>query len=197
MESQEITLKLKCSVDEFCNVLENKEFKVSLKFLLDDTYFISQKLDIKKLSVREILKEAVLLRNIDDYYINKKSYKLTFKKKEFDKNGNILNQSSVNCKIFDLEEGRNFLENIGYKEILNIKESDIVYQKDDLKIAIKDIENGDKLIEVETVENNREFNTIEKLKEKILQMKLPIYEEDFFVKKAEVELEKKLKINDI
>lgn len=197
MESQEITLKLKCSVDEFCNVLENKEFKVSLKFLLDDTYFISQKLDIKKLSVREILKEAVLLRNIDDYYINKKSYKLTFKKKEFDKNGNILNQSSVNCKIFDLEEGRNFLENIGYKEILNIKESDIVYQKDDLKIAIKDIENGDKLIEVETVENNIEFNTIEKLKEKILQMKLPIYEEDFFVKKAEVELEKKLKINDI
>ena len=193
MENQEITLKLKCSVGEFSKILENKGFKVSLKFFLDDTYFIPKELNIQNLSVREILKKAVLLRNIDDYYIGKKSYKLTFKKKEFDENGNILNQSSVNCKIFDLKEGKKFLESIGYKEILRIKENDIVYKKDELKIAIKDIENGDKLIEIETLENSTKLDTVEKLKQIILQMDLPIYKNDFFVKKAEIELEKKLK----
>ena len=47
---------------------------------------------------------------------------------------------------------------------MNINERDIVYGKDDLKIAIKDIENGDNLIEVKTILNNVNIDAIEKLK---------------------------------
>lgn len=44
---------------------------------------------------------------------------------------------------------------------MNIKEDGVVYEKDGFKLAIKDIKNGDNLIEIETEENN-EVDTIKK-----------------------------------
>ena len=73
---------------------------------------------------------------------------------------------------------------------MNIKENGNTYGKDGLKIAIKDIINGEKLIEVETVENDPELDTIEKLKEKINELQIPIDTNDYFVKKAEIEFKK-------
>ena len=73
---------------------------------------------------------------------------------------------------------------------MNIVENDIVYVKDDLEIDIKDIQNGDNLIEVETVSSNKELDTIEKIKKQIINLQLPIDTTDFFVKKAEIELDK-------
>lgn len=70
---------------------------------------------------------------------------------------------------------------------MNIVENDIVYGKDDFEIAIKDIQDGDNLIEVETVANNKEINTIEKLKKQIIDIQIPIDTTNFFVKKAEIE----------
>lgn len=78
---------------------------------------------------------------------------------------------------------------IEYRKIMNIREDDIVYEKDGFQLAIKDIEDGDNLIEVETQEN-RESSTIEKIKQKILEEKLPIYTNNYFIKKDEIELNK-------
>ena len=192
MGNQEITLRIKCSLKEFYEILEKQNFSVCSKFLLNDKYFLPSNLNIKNLSSREILKNAILLRNIYDYTTKEKIYKFTFKRKEFDESGNILNQSSVNCKIYNIEDGEKFLNSIGYSEILQIKEYDVVYKKEELEIAVKDVENGDNLIEIETIKNNNSLDTVEKLEEKILQMNLPIYEDNFFVKKAEIELDKKL-----
>ena len=76
------------------------------------------------------------------------------------------------------------LQSIGYKKIMNIKEDDIVYEKDGFELAIKDIKNGEKLIEIET-EDNEELNTIDKLISKIDKIDIPIYKDSYFVKKAE------------
>ena len=73
---------------------------------------------------------------------------------------------------------------------MNIKENDIIYEKDGLQIAVKDIENGEQLIEVEIVKENYQLDTIEKLKEKINELQIPIYTNDYFIKKAEIELAK-------
>ena len=190
--SNEITLKLKCSIEEICNLLENKNFKVVEKFILDDTYFIPKELDIKGMTHREILSRALLLRDITDFIPERKVIKLTFKSKQIDEQGNILSQSKVDCEILDAETGKTFVEAIGYRQLMNIKENDIVYEKDNLNIAIKDIENGDKLIEVETVEDNNELDTIKKIKQKISELQIPIDTNDYFVKKAEIELAKVL-----
>ena len=190
--SNEITVKLKCSIEEICNLLENKNFKIAEKFILDDTYFIPKELDITGMTHREILSRALLLRDITDFIPERKVIKLTFKSKQIDKQGNILSQSKVDCEILNAETGKAFVEAIGYRQLMNIKENDIVYEKDNLNISIKDIENGDKLIEVETVEDNNELDTIEKIKQKISELQIPIDTNDYFVKKAEIELAKVL-----
>ncbi len=75
---------------------------------------------------------------------------------------------------------------------MNIKEDDIVYEKDGFQLAIKDIQNGDNLIEIETGENEN-LDTIEKLIQKVNEIEIPIYKDNYFVKKAEIELDKILK----
>ena len=163
--SNEITVKLKCSIKEFCNIIESKGFEIVDRFLLDDTYFIPKDIDIHKLTSREILKHSILIRDITQYMSDKH-----------------------NCDISNINDGKKFLNAIGYKEIMNIKENNIVYGKEGLNIALKDIEDGEKLIEIETVETNEDLNTVEKLKEKLNELQLPLDTKDYFIKKAEMKL---------
>lgn len=190
--SNEITLKFKCTIKELCKLLEKKQFKIIDRYILNDTYFIPEKLELKKINYREILSTAIILRDITELMTNKRILKLTFKKKEIDKKGNILKQSKIDCEITDLKNGKSFIESIGYKEIMNIREKDVVYERDGLQIAIKDIKNGDSLIEVEIIPDDIRFNTIEKVKQRIKELKIPIYTNDYFIKKAEIELSKVL-----
>jgi len=188
----EITLKINCEIDEFYRILESRGFERVRRFDLFDTYFISNDIELEKLSVREILEKAVLLRDITDYDPFVKTFKLTSKFKEFDKNGNILFQRKVDCIIENLEEGRGFIESIGYKNLMQINERDVVFGKEGFEIAVKDIENGEKLIEVEIIENDERYNSVSKLEEKLRLLDLPLDMSNFFVKKAEVELKKKI-----
>ena len=191
-ESNEITVKIKCEIDKFYRIVEEKVFKIEYKFSMDDTYFIPDTLNLDKMTTREILSKAVLVREIIDKTSGKVSKKITFKIKNFDEHGNILSQKSVSCDIISIEDAKKLLNAMGYKEIMNIKENDIVYEKDGFNMAIKDIENGDNLIEIETDESDR-FDTVDKLIQKIKEIKIPIYEDNYFVKKAEIELNKILK----
>lgn len=186
-ESNEITVKVKCELEELYKILEEYGFKALHKFSMDDYYFIPESLNLNQMSVREILAKAVLVRDILGKTSGEISKKITVKIKNFDEQGNILSQKSVNCDIASIEDAKNLLKAIGYKEIMNIKEDDIVYEKDGFELAIKNVINGDNLIEVET---NDKCDTIEKLIEKINKINIPINIDNYFVKKAEIELEK-------
>ena len=188
-ESNEITVKIKCGLNEFYKIIEEKGFKVVDKFSMDDTYFIPETLNIDKMKTREILSKAVLVRDIRRQMPSRIIKQITFKIKNFDEYGNILGQESVNCDILETEDAKKLLKAIGYKEIMNIKEDDMVYEKDGFQLAIKDIKDGDNLIEIETEENN-DLDTIEKLIQKVNEIEIPIYTDNYFVKKAEIELDK-------
>lgn len=190
-ENNEITVKIKVSLDKFYKIIEEKEFWIDHEFSMNDTYFIPETLNLNKMSTREILSKAVLVREIEEKTSGKVIKKITFKIKNFDDNGNILSQEAVNCDIIDIEDAKNLLKAIGYREVMCIKENDIVYEKDGLQLAIKDIKNGDKLIEIET-EDNDDLNTIDKLIQRINKLDIPIYTDNYFVKKAEIELDKVL-----
>lgn len=191
-ESNEITVKIKCDLNEFYDILKDKGFKVIDKFSMDDTYFIPKEIDLDKMSTRDILFKAVLVRDIVGKMSNRRTKKITYKIKKFDEHGNILSQRAVNCDILNVEDAKKLLKAIGYKEVMNIKEDDIVYEKDKLQLAIKDIHNGDNLIEIETTED-KDLDTVEKLIKRINEIEIPIYTDNYFVKKAEVELDKILK----
>lgn len=190
-ENNEITVKIKGSLNEFYKIIEEKDFKIAHKFSMNDAYFIPETLNLNKMSTREILSKAILVREIKGKTSGKIIKKITFKIKNFDDNGNILSQEAVNCDIIDIEDAKNLLKAIGYREVMCIKENDIVYEKDGLQLAIKDIKNGHNLIEIET-EDNDDLNTIDKLIQRINKLDIPIYTDNYFVKKAEIELDKVL-----
>ena len=191
--NNEITLKITSDLKDFYNILENKGFKIVDRFSLDDIYFIPKDTDINKLSPRQILDHYILIRNITQYMPNEyKVIKMTYKEKNIADTGEIIDQKNIDCEIKNIQDGENILNAIGYKKIMNIKENDIVYGKDGFEIAVKDILNGENLIEIETVKNNIELDTIEKIKVKLNELRLPIDTNDYFVKKAEIELKKLL-----
>ena len=191
-KSNEITVKIKGNLKEFYKIIESKNFKIVDKFSMNDSYFIPEKLKLSEMSTREILSNAILIRDIRDKISGEIVKKITFKIKQFDEDGNIVNQSAINCNVYEVEEAKKLFEAIRYKQIMNIYEEDIVYEKDGFQLAIKDIKNGEKLIEVET-EESEELNTIDKLIKKINEINIPIYTDNYFVKKAEIELDKILK----
>lgn len=194
--NNEITVRLNCSIKEIQNILKNKGFELSDKFSVSDTYYIPKNIEINKLSIDSILNSCILIRDIDQYdtnFINSyKITKITYKHKNIAQNGDIINQEKYDCEIKNITEGKNLLDAIGYKRLMNIREKTVVYSKDGIKIEIKDVKNGDNLIEIETLETNEAINTIEKLKQKIEELDIPIDKSNFFVKKAENELKKML-----
>lgn len=189
-EENEITVRVTCSKEELLKCLKNNEFKEGRVFSLDDYYFIPNNLDIDNMTTREIISKAVIIR----YIVNEGTIRqvITFKIKNIADNGDIINQQAINCDVYKIEEAKSLFKALGYYQIMNIKENDIIYFKDGFELAIKYIKNGDILIEVET-EPNTEWDTIEKIKNIILKINLPIEKNRYFVKKAEIELNKILK----
>ena len=97
-------------------------------------------------------------------------------------------KNKKDCIIEDIEQGKEIIKALEYKDIMTIREKTIVYCKNELKLAIKNVENGDNLIEIETIEDNPELDTTDKLKEKINELHIDIDTKDYFVQKAEIEL---------
>ena len=187
-QENEITIRILCSKEELIKHLEEKGLKKGRRFRLDDHYLIPKTLKLEELTVREILSKAVIIRNIDND--GKIVNKITFKKKNINEKGEIVSQAATSCEVLDYTEGIRLFEELGYYEIMNIIEDDIIYYNDKIELAIKDIYNGDLLMEIET---NNNITTIEELKEIIESLEIPFEKDNYFVKKAEERLDKILK----
>ncbi len=195
--NNEITVKLKCSIKEIIKILEEKRFKQVNEYLLTDTYYVPKDIEINVSSIRQILSQSIIIREFEKKaknVITKSNPRITIKKKDIIQNGEIVNQEKIECEIMNAEDGKNFLQAIGYKQLMTIKEKGTIFQNGELEIQVKDIIKGDKLIEIELKENNEKLNTIEKVKKELNKLDLPVDYNDYFVKKAEIELEKLLKI---
>ena len=186
-QENEITIRILCSKEELIKHLEEKGLKKGRKFRLNDHYLIPKTLKLEELTIREILSKAVIIRNIenDGKIVNK----ITFKKKNINEKGEIVSQAATSCEVMDYTEGIRLFEELGYYEIMNIIEDDIIYYNDNIEIAIKDVYNGDLLIETET---NKNITTIEELKEMIERLEILFEKDNYFVKKAEERLGKVL-----
>ncbi len=189
-EENEVTVRVLCSNDELVNYLRKQGFKSGREFSLDDYYYIPSSLNIDNMSAREILSKAIILRYIVDD--GKIIQKITYKIKDINKNGDIINQRAINCDVKNIEDAKKIFEALDYYEIMNIKENDIIYYKNNFELAIKYIEKGDILIEIET-EPNTKWDTVENIKSIISEINLPIEKDNYFIKKAEIELNKILK----
>lgn len=193
--TNEITVRIDCPLKEMYNILKNKGFVLIDKYNLEDIYYIPKDIDVKKQNIEKILKKCILIRKViqfipDDFIESYNVIKLTLKNKNIASDGTIISQDKSECEIKDIKEGKKFIKALGYKELMTINEKAVVYCKDELKLVIKNVKDIDNLIELETVEDNIELDTIDKLKEKINKLQIPINTDDYFVKKAELKLKK-------
>ena len=68
--NNETTLKLKCSIEEIIKILKDQDFKKVSEYILNDEYYIPQYTDLTILSIRKILNKAILLRNIEETFVD-------------------------------------------------------------------------------------------------------------------------------
>lgn len=188
MEENEITVKANCSLEKFQNFLLNNGFKELEKYYFTDIFLIPGEIDIYEENTRNILKKAILLREANGITTNRNSKKIVFKKKEINEKDEIISQTSIKCSIDSIEDAEKVFYAIGFKKLMKIKELHISFIKDNFRIIVKkNIDNNYILIEAET---NMYYKTIDELKNKIKEIKDYINLNNFFVKKAEIELQR-------
>lgn len=188
-EEIEITVLVTCSYERLHNELLNKKFKIVDEFQLNDIYMIDKKINLKSLKPLEILKKCILVRDIVNI-----SKELLYKKKEYDKNGDIVKQEKIKCKIDNIQDGINFMEAIDYIKLFSINDKCIVYSNNDIELVVQLVNNKYIFIEIEY---NKEITSnnvdiINDLKRKIDLLNLSIDKSNYFVKKAEIVLKENL-----
>lgn len=185
----EITVLVKTSYEKLKEELLNKGFELKEEYEVNDDYLIDTRLNLSSMSNLDILKNCVLVRDVVG--IEKE---LLYKYKEYDDNGDIIKQGKVKCPVIDTKKAIDFMMAINYKRLFSIYDKCIVFANDRTQLVVQLV--NDKYIFIEMESNgefiDREYTNIEEMKEDLLSYNLPIDNSNFFIKKAEIMLNKVL-----
>ena len=188
----EITVETVCSLQELNNLLEKLEFKVMEEYDVFDIYMLDKNYNNTENKL-ELLKHCILIRDIVGK--DEEIKKITYKYKEYNEKEEIVKQGKIDCEILDIEETKNLFEALNYEELIRINDHIIVYSNNIDELAVQVVNNKHIYIEIEEKCNyiNKKYNSLDELKNVVSKYKIPIKEENYFVKKAEIELEEKTK----
>lgn len=183
----EITVEVDTTLENLISILENRGFKLKEAYDLNDIYLIN-KLD-KKCDYLSMLNNCVLIRHIIEE--NKETKMLTYKYKEYNENKEITKQGKVKVKIDDIDNSKLLFEKLNFEELIKIKDHMLVYATDKDELVVQNVNGKHVYIEIEDKCNyaDRFYNSIEEMKKVIIDNSIPIKGNDFFVKKAEIELQ--------
>ena len=113
---KEITVKVNMKKEELIKFLEENQYNKIDDYVVNDVYYVLNGTNLMD-NPLNVLKKCVLVRSIDD-----RKFYLTYKYKEYDENENIIKQGKSKVQIFDKVSGENFLESIGYTELIKIND---------------------------------------------------------------------------
>lgn len=184
---KEITVEVDCTLEELIRIIENKGFKLKETYDLKDIYLINK--NEEKSDYLTMLSNCVLIRDIIEE--NKETKMLTYKYKKYNDKKEIIKQGKVNVKIDDIENLKILFENLGFEELIRINDHMLVYATDKDEFVIQSVNNKHIYIEIEDKCNyaNRFYNSVDEMKSVIINNNIPIKNNNFFVKKAEIELQ--------
>ena len=183
----EITVEVNTTLEDLISILENNGFKLKEIYDLNDTYLIN-KVD-KKGDYLSMLSKCILIRHIIEE--NKETKMLTYKYKEYNENKEITKQGKINVKIDDIDNSKLLFEKLNFEELIKIKDHMLVYATDKDELVIQNVNSKYIYIEIEDKCNyaDRFYNSIDEMKAVIIDNTIPIKDNNFFVKKAEIELQ--------
>ncbi len=181
----EVTVLIECGYEELHNILKKYKFNIVDKYTINDIYMIPVDIDIYKLHNLEILSKCVIIRDIPN--IEKI---LLYKLKKYASNGDILFQKKIECPIIDINKAIDFMCAIKYEKIFTIFDECIVYSNNIIEFTVQIVNN--KYIFIEMEQNGMYFNknycSVQDLKNELEKYNLPYDKKNYFVKKAEIML---------
>ena len=170
-------------------LLEKSNFIQKEEYIINDTYLINDTIDIFNMNTLNILKKCVLVRNVEG--IEKE---LLYKYKEYADNGDITKQTKVKCPVVDISKAIDLMKAIGYRKLFNIYDKCIVFINNKTELVVQLVNNKYIFIEMESKCEyiDKEYNTIDDMKDDLCSYNLSIDKSNFFVKKAEIILKELL-----
>lgn len=195
MKQIEITTRLSEDFKSASNKLENLGFKIIRQSDISDIYMTQKLSELNISNIQYILKNSVLIRKLTSE--NTEIKKITYKNKEYDKNGDIISEEKINLDITDIEKAQKLFECLNFEKLIHVKYHVVVYRKDDKEFAFQIVDGLGTLIEYEnendfTNKSLAEFNSVkQKMYEEIKSTGIEITKE-IDVKKAYELIEKKI-----
>ena len=184
---KEITVEVDIELKELELLLEKNDFKVIEIYDLNDIYMLKK--EVKKSSnYLNILKNCVLIRHVIEK--DKDTKLITYKYKEYNSQNEIVKQGKINCSINSIEEAKHLFEALNYEEMIRIYDHSIVYSNGIDEFVVQIVNNKHIYIEIEdkSYYTNKKYNSIDEMKQVIDKYSIPIKNNDYFVKKAEIEM---------
>lgn len=183
----EITVLVNSELNDIKKYLSNLGFKVMEKYCVNDIYMIN-KCYVDNEHSLELLKKCVLIRNIIDESGSKKF--LTYKYKEYNDKEEIIKQGKINVKVDSIDNSRKLLEALNFEKLISINDNLTVYSNGVDEIVLQYVNNKHVYIEIEDKCNyiDKKYNSIEEMIDVIKKYNIPIKDDNYFVKKAYIEL---------
>lgn len=182
----EITVEVDDSLDNLVTILESNGLVLKETYDLNDIYMINKK--DKEDDYLAMLNKCVLIRDIIEQ--DKETKMITYKYKEYDENKDIIKQGKISCIVDSIENVKLLFEGLGYEELIRINDHMLVYANDTDEFVVQNVNGKHIYIEIEDKCNyaNRFYDSIDEMKAVISRYSIPIKNNNYFVKKAEIEL---------
>ena len=182
----EITVEVNISLNELIKLVENNGFILKKKTNMNDIYMINK--SDKNNDFLLMLNKCILLRSIKEQ--DNEFNMITYKYKEYNENKEIIKQTKTNCIVEDIKQAQILFEQLDYEKLIEIDDQMLIYANDTDEIAIQNVNNKHLYIEIEDDCHyaNRHYKSLDEMKEVISKYKIPIKNNNYFAKKAEVEL---------
>lgn len=179
---KEITVKLKWSLDETKLYFVNAGIPLNESFIIKDTYLIKDSIDINKEKSLDVLSSCIILRECtaNNNIIDRACI---YKNKQYDQAGNIISCYKYKCKIENPNTMYNILTKTGYRECFRYEQECLEYSYKNNNILLQYVPEIGLFMEIE--DNNK---SIDELIDELNSLKIPYYENTYFVKKAELML---------
>lgn len=183
----EITVLVNSELNDIKEYLSNLGFKVMEEYCVNDIYMIN-KCYVDNEHSLELLKKCVLIRNIIDESGSKKF--LTYKYKEYNDKEEIIKQGKINVKVDSIDNSRKLLEALNFEKLISINDNLTVYSNGVDEIVLQYVNNKHIYIEIEDKCNyiDKKYSSIEEMIDVIKKYNIPIKDDNYFVKKAYIEL---------
>ena len=180
----EITVEVLETKENVIKVISNNGFKLKKEYDINDIYLVKKEFENCE-NYNLLLNNSILIRDISEKPHTRKL--ITYKKKHIDDNGNILNQINANVEIFNIDDAYNMLKLIGYKDLIKIKDHISIYTRDNGDELALQFVNDRIYIEIEEKceHTGKKYESLNYMKSIIINLKLPIKDENYYAKKAE------------